>query len=228
MITIPEEFADLDISDVRPEEYKRRGRRKKMIRNRTNKDMTNYDAWRNHDRRVFVADSKHETDAVLKVAPADLVKVFGMPDEPSFGVESTGEYLFEDNNLDMFFLFDYKQTDLYHGLNREDEYYTNPKNMRLPLHRRKRKWPSIKEFWESEDPMPFRLIVDDQADILKFKRWFKAQMKKAAVMTESFDEKCMAKHGPSIDICLGDYNQKGVPNTDMAVFKLDWTMFMTK
>ena len=53
-------------------------------------------------------------------------------------------------------------------------------------------------------------------------------MRKADSMTESFDEKVMAKYGADIDVCLGDYNEKGVPNTEMAVYKMDWTHFMSK
>ena len=72
----------------------------------------------------------------------------------------------------MYMLFDYKMTDLYHGLNREDEYYNTPKNLRKPFHKRKRKWPSIQEFWESSEPQLFKLVCDDYADLRKFKRWF--------------------------------------------------------
>lgn len=43
--------------------------------------------------------------------------------------------------------------------------------MRLPEFKRKRKWPSLEEFWNSNDPKPFRLIASDHADWRKFKRW---------------------------------------------------------
>jgi hypothetical protein len=228
LIEIPEEFADLDLADVRPDQYRRKAPRKKIIRSRTDRSLVNFDAWRCHDRRCFVHDPKHPTTAVLHIAPCDLVKVFGRPCEPTFGDESTGEYLFEDNNLDMYYLFDYKQTDLFYGLNRDDEYYTSPKNTKKPLHQRKRKWPSIQEFWDSDELMPFRLIADDQADVRKFKRWFKLQLRKADSMEQSFDDQVLAKYGSQIDVCLGDFNEKGVLNTDMAVYQLDWTQFMSK
>ena len=38
----------------------------------------------------------------------------------------------------------------------------------------------------------------------------------------------MAKYADEIDVCLGDYKEKGKLNSDMAVYKLDWTHFMTK
>jgi hypothetical protein len=34
-------------------------------------------------------------------------------------------------------------------------------NMKKPLHKRKRKWPTIEEFWTSEEPVPFKLLADD-------------------------------------------------------------------
>ena len=102
--------------------------------------------------------------------------------------------MFEDNNLDMYHLFDYKQTDVYHGLNREDEYYHNPKNLRKPFHKRKRKWPTVKEFWESTDPMLFKLVADDYADVRKFKRWLLIQLRKAGSMTQSFDDMVLEKY----------------------------------
>lgn len=38
----------------------------------------------------------------------------------------------------------------------------------------------------------------------------------------------MDKYRDRIDICLGDWNEKGVINTDIAVHKLDATQFMSK
>lgn len=147
LIEIPEEFEDVPIADVKPKDFARRSSNKKFIRTRTNKDMTNYDAWRCHDRQAVVVDHKSPNVAKFWIAPADLKKLFGVPDPPSLGIMGTGEYNFEDSNLDCFRLFDFKQTDMFHGLNREDEFYTGPKNMRKPLHKRKRKWPSVEQFW---------------------------------------------------------------------------------
>ena len=57
------------------------------------------------------------------LAPALLVKAFGTPGTTRTGFEGTGEFDFEDNNLDIFNICDYKKTDFYWGQNREDEYY---------------------------------------------------------------------------------------------------------
>ena len=44
--------------------------------------MKNYDAWRCHDRETMIGPEKHWNVAKFMIAPADLWRVFGMPDEP--------------------------------------------------------------------------------------------------------------------------------------------------
>ena len=75
---------------------------------------------------------------------------------------------------------------MYHGLNREDEYYQSPKNLRKPLHKRKRKWPTIEEFWQSEEPIEWKVKADDYADVRRFKRWFRAELRKSMSQEKSF------------------------------------------
>ena len=75
--------------------------------------------------------------------------------------------------------------------------------------------------------MQFKLICDDNADLRKFKRWLNLELKKAGSMEKSFDDKVLDKYKDDIDLCMGDFEEKSKPNTDMAVFKLDWTHFMT-
>ena len=38
----------------------------------------------------------------LTIAPAELVRVFGVPDETDIPELSTGHYMFEDSNFDIF------------------------------------------------------------------------------------------------------------------------------
>lgn len=146
--------------------------------------MTNYDAWRCHDRAVMQISIKAPNVGKLYIAPALLWRVFGIPDPPTNGMYGTGEYNFEDNDLDCFKIYDYKQTIHYHGLNREDEYYNKPRNLAKPHHKRKRKWPTVEEFWALEEPVEFKFAADPYADHRKFKRWLKAQL-----ATDKYDEK---------------------------------------
>ena len=46
-------------------------------------------------------------------------------------------------------------------------------------------------------------------------------------MEQSFDQRVLEKYQDQIDICHGNYDEKLTPNSDMAVYKLDWTHFMT-
>lgn len=100
--------------------------------------------------------------------------------------------------------------------------------MRKPHHKRKRKWPTTEEFWASEEPAMFKLCADEYADLPKFKRWFRAQLRTIVTQPESFEDKVLAKYADKIDICLGKWEEKGVINTDMAVHKLDASMFMSE
>jgi len=67
----------LSASDIRPEDYKRRPKRKKIVRTTTSRSLADYDAWRNHDRRVFIHDAKHRAAAKLMLVPSELWRVFG-------------------------------------------------------------------------------------------------------------------------------------------------------
>ena len=173
LIDIPEEFQDLPIAGITPKDFKKKKTNKKLIRTRKSSLMTNYDAWRVHDRETMAGGIKRKNVAKLLIAPKHLRHTFGIPDHPRDGIWCTGEYHFEDNNLDLYKLYDYKQTDLFHGLNRDDEYYTTEKNLRKPHHKRKRKWPTIEEFWDLEEPVVFKLAADSYADVPRFKRWMR-------------------------------------------------------
>ena len=98
-----------------------------------------------------------------------------MPAPTETGFDGTGEYNFEDNNLDTFNIADFRQTDFYHGIDRPegDAYYKSDKNLRKPPHKREKRWPSIKEFWESTEPAEFRMFCQDQADFRKFIVWLR-------------------------------------------------------
>lgn len=107
------------------------------------------------------------------IPPSLLKRAFGTPDRTRLGFEVSGMYDFEDTNLDCYRLVDYKQTDLYWGFNREDEHYNTVKNLKKPIYKRVKKWPSYNEFWALEEPKPFRLMASEQSDWRKFKRWMR-------------------------------------------------------
>lgn len=81
----------------------------------------------------------------------------------------TGCYFFEDSNLDSFILFDWKQTTITWGKNLPDSEYDNQENI-MPLHRI-RKFPSLEEFWSSNEHQEFRYNFSRYAERRKFLKW---------------------------------------------------------
>ena len=143
-----------------------------------------------------------------------------MPDTTEIFYHGTGQYHFEDNNLDMYCLFDYKQTDYYHGPNREDEFYESADNLTQPLHKRRRRYPTIQEFWEDTNPKEFKLACDDQAEWRKFRRWFRRELQKLADNPDqkSFKEINDPIYGKEVGISHGEWDVKGVVCTDIPAF----------
>ena len=225
LIDVPEEFKDVSIEDMSGVKKDKRSRRP-IVRNRTNRDLSDYDCWRVHDRFLIKGGGKQACTTKIVLPPALLVRAFGLPSHSRTGFDGTGEYDFEDANLDIFNVCDYKKTDFYHGFNREDEYYE--KELRKPPHKRRRKYPSIREFWESMEPVEFKIYSGDQADWRKFKVWLKKTVMESVNRKIPFDQEIQERFGHEVDICVGDnYDLKGKVNTEMAIFKWDNTYFMT-
>lgn len=106
LIEIPEEFKDLAFDDLVIK--KNRRSRRPVVRLRTGSSLVNYDAWRCHDRELMKTGGKMPCVCKVMLPPALLVKAFGMPTETRTGFDGTGEFDFEDSNLDMFNLADYR------------------------------------------------------------------------------------------------------------------------
>jgi hypothetical protein len=228
LIEIPEEYQGESLEDIKIKKDKRS--RRPLIRNRSSRDISKYDAWRNYDRQLLKGSGKQGCIRKIWLVPSELVKAFGLPAPTETGFDGTGEYNFEDSNLDTFNIADYRQTDFYHGLNRPegDAYYNSDKNIRKPPHKRDRKWPTIEEFWESTDPKEFRLSCQDQADFRKFRVWLRKTLREVQSNPKSFEELAKERFGSEIDICVGDnFDEVGKVNTNIAVFNYDFTYFMS-
>jgi hypothetical protein len=63
---------------------------RKFIAKRTSKNLDKYDAWRCSDRQVLKGDGKHFSQAKMLIAPAHLIKLFGMPDTSEIFFAGTG------------------------------------------------------------------------------------------------------------------------------------------
>jgi hypothetical protein len=132
--------------------------------------------WRAFDRNLNIVTGKDKAVCKLMIPPALLKRAFGTPDRSQLGYQVTGMFDFEDSNLDLYRISDYKQTDYYHGLNREDEHYTKVKNLKKPVYKRLKKWPTIEEFWAGEEPVQFRLMASDHSEWRTFKRWLRRHL----------------------------------------------------
>ncbi len=81
LITIPEEFKNLEVEDgdhlVR---FGKPRRGRKYINKKTDTSLHNFDVWRCTDRDLVKGSGKDPAVAKLMIAPADLIKLFGIPD----------------------------------------------------------------------------------------------------------------------------------------------------
>lgn len=101
--------------------------------------------------------------------------------------------------------------------------------MRKPLHKRSRKWPTIDDFWNSDQPVFFRMIASDQSNWRAFRTWLRRHMRKIEEDPSfDYDTEVLALHKPTLDICLGDFAKLEEVNHEMAVFKWNAGEFMTQ
>lgn len=101
--------------------------------------------------------------------------------------------------------------------------------MKKPERKRVRKWPTVEEFWDSETPARFRLLAGEQADWRTFKRWLFKHLRQIEAQPDyDYDKIASEMFEADLDICLGDYDEKGTVNTEMAIFNYDSSMFYTK
>jgi len=215
------DYEDVDITELLEQKDKKNTRLR--IKTRSSSDTTNYDAWRVFDRGLIRYNDHELSKCTLRVSPVALKRAFGEPLPPRHGVNVTGEYDFEDLNLDTFLIFDYNQTLLSFGFNREDAYYEKQKKYR-ELHREK-KWPSPDEFWNSTEIQVFKIDCSTYADWRKFRRWIIEKCDESADKIP-YEEELDTKFGkPNL---YDEYNKQYEINNDMTVFKYDFTYFMNE
>jgi hypothetical protein len=159
------------------------------------------------------------------VPPALLIRAFGHPGPSRSGFVTTGEFDFEDQNFDVYNLCDFKKTQGYWGLNQDDKYYE--KYVNKAPHKREHRWPTVEEFWSSMEPAEFKIYATDMADWRKFKLWLKKTCL-ASADQEPFSERIRRKFEQDVDICTGDYDKVGKVVTEVAVYKWDFTHFMSE
>lgn len=100
---------DLDTSNVKVP-----GKRKpkKTINQFRAGTLDKYDAWRSTDRNLYQMGREEDCTVKLQLIPHLLVKAFGWPSMDSPEKYVSGEYVFEDTNLDLFVIYEFNQTTL--------------------------------------------------------------------------------------------------------------------
>lgn len=147
-------------------------RRKRRVYDRPKHDtnLENYTAWRTFD-RLLLKPNYLALNVACKIiaSPKAVQHIFGVGHSPDCnGKHSTREYYFEDSNLDLFALYDFKSTTDFWG---ENDPNRKPQDHLAPK-RRKLDYPTPEEFWASDEPHPFRVNCSQYADYIKFKLWF--------------------------------------------------------
>jgi len=221
------EDADLDISDVKLPKQKKP---KKTINERRKGDLKTYSAWRNFERDVLLFRKTKRCHAVLELVPALLIKAFGFPEIDNCQEDISGQYIFEDVNHDIFVLYEFKQTTLFHGDNfpLKSYYELNEKRSKLRKEEilKKTIWPDPSVFWSTEYPKEFRLIYPPYADYRLFRQFLESKIEQAKNDKESYKDKLIKKFGP---LALFDnYDEKYKINTEYTVYKHDYKKFLTK
>jgi hypothetical protein len=140
---------------------------KKNVIPKHSNDVRNYEIWRSFDKKPSFFRSYNQGFKKIRISPAKLIKRFYMPND-YVNSDISGCYYFEDNNLDVFMLYEYRSTTMSYGENFPDELLQKQEELRIYPRRRYVKLPSRKEFWSSEEPRDFRIIFSPYAEWKKF------------------------------------------------------------
>lgn len=117
-----DKFVDNSVDVEGYEPPKKMRARRTFIRTRSSTDISDYDSWIVSDRALHTVASDRAPRAKIVLTPAHLIHVFG---DPLWGFNSTttGLFMFEDTNLDMFSVSDPNTCEETKGINKADEYY---------------------------------------------------------------------------------------------------------
>lgn len=213
---------DVDISNYKP--AINRKTRKSLRKINLDTDVSNYEAWRCFDRNYKIF-SIEQPFVNVELSPKNLINAFGLPYN-AICDECTGSYYFEDENLDVYLIIDWKQTQSFWGYNYNDEFYAEQAE-RVHPNVQERKWPSYEEFWEITEPKEFRIYYDLYSEFKKFKRWLKLKVNKFDPQKDkTMDQILDEKFGKLDD--YSDYNLIRKNKLVPAIYHYNRDFFMEK
>lgn len=72
------------------------------------------------------------------------------------------------------------------------------------------------------------MLCNDKADYRKFRKWLRKHLWKIEDDPDfDFDKVALEKYKGQKDVSVGDFEEKGVVNHDMAIYKWDASVYMT-
>jgi hypothetical protein len=139
----------------------------------------------------------------VSVSPVQMRHVFGDP-VWNFNETTTGAFIFEDTNLDLFLVAEPNSTTATRGLNKDDRYYLE-KAKTIDKARREHKRLSADEFWDSEEQRVFYIFTTPDAHHVRFRVWLQKALEEG-IKEPSFLERAKAKYGDLFNQ-MNDYDQ---------------------
>lgn len=139
-------------------------------------DLINFDVWRTFDHNLRYYKNLSEPNfKKCFFSPDKLIKQFSFPGD-SLEQDNTGHYFFQDMDLNIYLLYDFKQTTMTYGENESDDYYQQQidKQINPRFHLHKSLTP--KEFWNTNEEREFRVMATPYSNIKRFITYMKLEV----------------------------------------------------
>ena len=180
-----------------------------------------FKAWRCFDLNPMRFNKFTPCAAKIPCSPSALIRTFGPPAFPSDVKGSSGEYIFEDQYLNLYKLYDYYEVQEYWHRS-----WDNPEREKyIPKYVRGKKQfdlPSIEELWASEDKISFKLEAVAYSDIQGFIEW----LNKKLDSNENILEKLQEEFGDFER--YDDYDKEYTLKDDIAIKHYDANFWKVK
>ena len=173
-----------------------------------------YKAWRVYDSSLIVLNKHHHCPAKVSVSPLQLIRVFGPPLQSDEIEGTSGTYDFEDQNLDLFKVIDRFECKEFLNVN-----HLKKQHPPYKIRGKTPPFPSIEEFWNSEDVYDFWVLHSHYADLSSFLEWFKEKLR----ANEDLKQKLIEQYG-EIET-YDNYHKNYEIEREYALFKYykkDW------
>ena len=139
------------------------------------KDLLKYDAWSSFDQKLAYYKNLTDNCRSIQLNPRKLKEKFSLPDK-SINQHNTGHYYFQDNDLNVYLLFDYKQTTMTYGENLSDDLLKSQTEKEINPKYHILKSLTKEEFWNSDEERSFKILFTPYSNWRKFAAWLKIEV----------------------------------------------------